>query len=114
MPERYDFIIFTADESENLVIKQIWGLPGDVLKVARNGGLFINGVEALTPYDRPYRLNRFYQKKLKVFEGALDGYLALGHPGSLDSGRIGPVQMKDILGTVSKDEGRKQRGAEKP
>ncbi|WP_417461613.1 S26 family signal peptidase [Kordiimonas sp.] len=105
-PRRLDFVIFTDDESQNLVIKQVWGMPGDTFSVAKNGGLFVNGEQALTSFDRPYIVNRFYKKKLKKFEGVLEGYLVLGHPGSLDSGRIGPISKDVMLGVVKRSEGR--------
>ncbi|WP_020400937.1 S26 family signal peptidase [Kordiimonas gwangyangensis] len=105
-PRRMDFVIFTDDESQNLVIKQVWGLPGDVFHVDEKGFLFVNGEPALTSFDRPYMVNRFYKKKLMKFEGELQGYLVLGHPGSLDSGRIGPIGKDVMVGVVRRDEGR--------
>ncbi|WP_417450032.1 S26 family signal peptidase [Kordiimonas sp.] len=107
-PRRMDFVIFTDAESENLVIKQLWGLPGDSFRVDDRGGLYVNGERALTSFDRPYTVNRFYKKKLKKFEGVLEGYLVLGHPGSLDSGRIGPIGKDVMLGVVLSDEGRER------
>jgi len=106
--QRLDFVIFTSDESPNLVIKQIWGMPGDVLSVNDKGYVFVNGEQVLTPFDKPYRLNPYFTRKLKKFEGKLTDYLLLGHPGSLDSGRIGPVSLKDIVGIVEKEEGRER------
>ncbi|NVJ69483.1 MAG: signal peptidase I [Alphaproteobacteria bacterium] len=108
---RMDFVIFTSAESENLVIKQIWGMPGDVLAVGEKGRVFINGEQALTPFDKPYILNRYFTKKLRKFEGPLKGYLVLGHPGSLDSGRVGPIAYEDIVGIVEKNEGRLREGS---
>lgn len=105
-PRRMDFVIFTDDESQNLVIKQVWGLPGDRFTVDDKGFLYVNGEHALTSFDRPYMVNRFYKKKLKKFEGELRGYLVLGHPGSLDSGRIGPIGKDVMVGIVMRDEGR--------
>lgn len=101
-----DFVIFTSEESSNLVIKQIWGMPGDLLSVDEKGYVFVNGEHVLTPFDKPYRLNPYFKRKLKKFEGALEGYLLMGHPGSLDSGRVGPIALDDIVGIVEKDEGR--------
>ncbi|NVJ99180.1 MAG: hypothetical protein HWE25_13580 [Alphaproteobacteria bacterium] len=106
LPQRMDFVVFVSDESENLVIKQIWGMPGDILTVGGRGQVLVNGEQTLTPFDKPYILNRFFKKKLKAFEGELEGYLALGHPGSLDSGRVGPIPLEDILGVVKREAGR--------
>ena len=105
-PRRMDFVIFTDDESKNLVIKQVWGLPGDTFHVDGKGFLYVNGEHALTSFDRPYMVNRFYKKKLMKFEGVLTGYLVLGHPGSLDSGRIGPIGKDVMVGVVRRGEGR--------
>ena len=107
-PRRMDFVVFTDDESKNLVIKQVWGLPGDSFHVDSRGGLYVNGEQALPSFDRPYMVNRFFKKKLKKFEGTLEGYLVLGHPGSLDSGRIGPIGKDVMLGVVLRDEGRER------
>ncbi len=106
--QRLDFVIFISDESKNLVIKQIWGMPGDVLSVDDKGYVSVNGEQVLTPFDKPYRLNPYFTRKLKKFEGELTDYLLLGHPGSLDSGRVGPVPLKDIVGIVEKEEGRER------
>jgi len=108
-PERLDFVIFTSSESDNLVIKQIWGVPGDILTVSDRGHVFINGEQTLTPFDKPYMVKPFFRKRLKKFEGPLEGYMALGHPGSLDSGRIGPIPASDILGVVSREAGRARK-----
>ncbi|WP_286830533.1 MULTISPECIES: S26 family signal peptidase [Kordiimonas] len=105
---RLDFVIFTSDESQNLVIKQIWGMPGDKLLVDDRGYVFVNDEQVLTPFDKPYRLNRYFMRKLKKFEGELTDYLLLGHPGSLDSGRVGPISINHIVGIVEKEEGRER------
>lgn len=110
--QRMDFVIFTSDESENLVIKQIWGMPGDILSVGDRGHVFVNGEQTLTPFDKPYFLKPFFRKRLKKFEGPLEGYLVLGHPGSLDSGRVGPIPYEDIVGVVEQEEGRDREGGQ--
>lgn len=105
-PARMDFVIFTSSENENLVIKQIWGVPGDILSVGERGQVLVNGEQTLTPFDKPYILDRFHARRLRKFEGPLKGYLALGHPGSLDSGRLGPIHHDDIIGVVDQEVGR--------
>jgi len=103
---RYDYIVFQTKESNNLVIKQVWGLPGDTLAVGDDGSLTVNGVKVLTPYDRPYILMGYFRNKMKKHAGVLKGYLAMGHPGSVDSGRLGPIPPADVVGVVTQDEGR--------
>ncbi len=103
--ERYDYLLFTNEQTPNAVVKQLWGLPGDIIKVARNGSFTINGVQAMNPFKRPYILMGAYKTRLRKLQGRpLDGYLLLGHPGSLDSGRIGLVDKSKIIGFVKRDE----------
>lgn len=104
-PARYDHLLFTSTESDGAVVKQIWGLPGDTIEVLKKNGLFINGVEALTPFKKRYVLVGFSKTRMKRLQGKpLEGYLVLGHPGSLDSTRMGVVMEKDVLGYVKQDE----------
>jgi signal peptidase I len=110
-PRRLDFVIFTSEESDNLVIKQVWGVPGDMLSVGKRGQVYVNGEQTLTPFDKPYMLKPFFARRLKKLEGPLEGYLALGHPGSLDSGRVGPIPLAQIVGVVPRAAG---RGRENP
>lgn len=105
-PARYDYIVFRTRVSDHLVIKQVWGLPGDSLEVRDDGSMYINGVKALTPYDRPYILMGLDRRKMKAHEGPLTGFLALGHPGSIDSGKLGLIDAADIVGVVKREEGR--------
>lgn len=107
-PKKFDFIIFKSSGSDNLVIKQVWGVPGDRLTVSDRGRIYINGEQTLTPFDKPYSVKPFYRKRLKKLEGPLEGYMALGHPGSLDSGRVGPIPAADVVGVVSQEEGRER------
>ncbi|MCJ9427847.1 S26 family signal peptidase [Kordiimonas marina] len=112
---RYDYIVFQTKESDNLVIKQVWGMPGDRLAVGDDGSLTVNGVKVLTPYDRPYILMGYFRKQMKKYTGVLKGYLAMGHPGSVDSGRLGPIPPADVVGVVTRDEGRMRHlGGHKP
>jgi len=99
-PKRYDYIVFRSDEAELPVIKQLWGQPGDILTLLDNGRFEVNGVEAMTPFKKPYRLLGSAKTRLKKVAGEIDGYLVLGHPGSVDSGRIGLLSKADIMGYV--------------
>ncbi len=102
--ERFDHLLFTHDETESAVVKQLWGFPGDTLKVEDNGTFYVNGVKAITPFKRPYVLLGSAKTRLKKLEGTIDGYLLLGQPGSLDSARAGLFHEKDLLGWVDKEE----------
>lgn len=115
--ERYDHLLFTHEDTPNAVIKQLWGLPGDVVKVKRNGTFTVNDVVALTPFKRPYVLNGSAKKRIRKLQSKpLDGYLVLGHPGiemgptgSLDSARIGLLTKEQIIGFVKQEEPFKEK-----
>lgn len=102
-PERYDYVVFRSTEAELPVIKQLWGQPGDTLTVLDNGRFEINGIEARTPFNKPYRLLGSARTRLLKLVGQLDGYLVLGHPGSVDSARVGLLSKIEILGYVLKN-----------
>ncbi len=101
-PERYDYVVFRTTESAAHVIKQVWGMPGDNVSVQQNGRFLINGVEAKTPFGKPYVLLGSARTRFKKLEAPLEGYLVLGHPGSVDSARLGIIQARNILGYVPK------------
>jgi signal peptidase I len=103
-PSRYDYVVFREKGSTTPVIKQLWGLPGDKLEVSSNGKFTVNGVQAKTPYGRAYLLAHGAKKRMLALSGVLDGYLVLGHPGSIDSTKIGLIQEKAILGYVLPDQ----------
>lgn len=106
-PERYDYIVFEVEDREAQVIKQVWGLPGDELKLLEKGKFSINGVEAKTPFGRPYVLLGYAKTRFKKIEGKLTGYLVLGHPGSVDSTRVGLIEKWDIFGYVPQEQAQK-------
>ncbi len=100
MPERYDYVVFHRADDMPQVIKQLWGLPGDTLEVTGKNRFLINGVEAKTPFGKPYILLGSARTRFRKLEGTLDGYLVLGHPGSVDSTRLGLIAKWDIVGYV--------------
>lgn len=99
-PARFDYVVFRVEDSAPQVIKQLWGLPGDRLQVQDNGRFLINDIEAKTPFGKPYVLLGSSRTRFKKLEGELNGFLVLGHPGSVDSARIGLIAENNILGYV--------------
>jgi len=101
-PERYDHILFTHTETPNAVVKQMWGMPGDTMRVEDDGTFYINETQVMTPFSKPYVLIGAYKTRFKKLEGILGGYMLLGHPGSLDSARVGLIPKENFLGYVKK------------
>lgn len=100
-PKRFDHMVFTHPETPNAVVKQIWALPGEIITVTDKGFLYVDELQVMTPFGKPYKLLGFSKKRLGKLSGApLAGYLVLGHPGSLDSARLGLVMEDAILGYV--------------
>lgn len=100
MPERYDYVVFRLKGENDPIIKQLWGQPGDTIEVMDNGRLKVNAVEVTTPFGRPYVLLGSARTRLKKITNPIDGFLLLGHPGSVDSAKVGLVAKEDILGFV--------------
>lgn len=100
VPERYDYVVFRTKENRAHVIKQVWGMPGDSVSVQQNGRFLINDTEAKTPFGKPYVLLGSARTRFEKLSEPLDGYLVLGHPGSVDSARLGIIQSRNILGYV--------------
>ena len=96
-PALDDLVVFRTKDGR-FVVKQVWGRPGDTLRVADDGRMYVDGRLAETPFGRPYIVRRAAYRLMKGHEGRLDGYLALGHPGSVDSAMLGPIARADIVG----------------
>ena len=104
-PERYDHMLFTHASRPNAIVKQIWGMPGDMLRVGKVGHFYINDIEVKTPFGKPYILDRFQRKQLRKLEGkSIEGFFLIGHPGSEDSVRLGLIPTKIIMGYVKRDQ----------
>ena len=99
-PHRYDYIVFRVNQDNDPIIKQLWGLPGDKVTVSSNGRFHVNDNEVKTPFGRPYILLGSARTRMQKLTQPLDGYLVLGHPGSVDSAKIGLIGARDILGYV--------------
>ena len=53
---RYDVVIVQSDALDELIIKRVYGLPGETVSVKDNGKIFIDGKEINDPYAKkePY------------------------------------------------------------
>ena len=70
---RGDIAVFRSESEKTLLIKRVIGLPGDEIRIANNGTVYVNG-EALTePYVQYQRQGR--EQTFEVPEGE---YLMLG------------------------------------
>jgi len=105
-PRRYDHMLFEHETRPNALVKQIWGMPGDMIRVTKKGRILINNdIEAKTPFGRPYVLVGYSKKRLRRLEGKpLEGYILLGHPGSEDSAQLGLITVDMVLGYVKRDQ----------
>lgn len=108
--ERFDVIVFHANESEDYV-KRVIGLPGDEI-MYKNDVLYINGKVHHENYLTPYK-NRFLSGNLtgdftleeltgqqRVPNGTVF-VLGDNRRGSHDSRHFGFVPMKQIVGEVN-------------
>lgn len=71
----------------------------------RGAGLFrvmIDGEPALAVDGKPYEVTRKAASVLDLYVGKLPKgtVLVLGKPGTLDSSKIGPVPVEDIIGVM--------------
>lgn len=100
---RHDYVVFNVGDSVKPIIKEAWGVPGDVVAVTERGRMTVNGTPVTTPYGRPYQLMGSARKRMAALPDPIDGYLLLGHPGSVDSARVGLVYPDRILGFVPRE-----------
>jgi signal peptidase I len=49
-PKRGDVVAFRADEYNALILKRIIGLPGETIRINRQGEIFVNGKHLEEPY----------------------------------------------------------------
>jgi signal peptidase I len=108
--ERFDVIVFHANEKEDYV-KRVIGLPGDEVEY-RDDELFINGKKVEEPFLEKYRA--------KIFNGTLTGNFTLeeitgkkivpegqlfvlgdNRHGSWDSRHFGYIPADEVVGKVN-------------
>ncbi|WP_210364790.1 signal peptidase I [Bacillus sp. REN3] len=109
--ERFDVIVFHANESEDFV-KRIIGLPGDKIEY-REDRLYVNGEKVYEPFldqqhrdedSRGYQTGDFTLKDLTGKERVPDGKLfVLGDNrlGSWDSRQFGFISADQVVGKVN-------------
>ncbi|WP_079507988.1 signal peptidase I [Mesobacillus jeotgali] len=108
--ERFDVIVFHANEEEDYV-KRVIGLPGDRIEY-RKDRLFINGEEVKEPFLKMYRdqspggylTGDFTLEDLTGVEKVPEGKLfVLGDNrlGSWDSRQFGFISEKQVVGKVN-------------
>lgn len=100
-PERFDIIVFKFQHEENTYyIKRIIGLPGETVRIDRNGTIFIDGNELEESYGNEVILDPGLAEETIIL--GEDEYFVLGdnRNGSSDSRdpSVGPVSKDWILG----------------
>jgi signal peptidase I len=106
--ERDSLIVYNFKPQNKQLIKFVKVVPGDTFQVdEQNRVLLINNQPMTNSQNLIYRLTRQNIKMLKLYEdyfnGVLKGnvYLSFGNwPGTLDSGKFGPITRKNIIGKV--------------
>ena len=92
--KRFDIVVLKHNGDK--LIKRVIGLPGETVKY-ENNKLYINGKYIKENFKRNTETNDFYYYKIPD-----DSYFVLGdnRGNSTDSRIIGPINKKDISGTV--------------
>jgi signal peptidase I len=108
--ERFDVIVFHANEEEDFV-KRVIGLPGDKIEY-REDRLYVNGEKVYEPFLKQYRekslggylTGDFTLEDLTGFEKVPEGKLfVLGDNrlGSWDSRQFGFISVDQVVGKVN-------------
>jgi signal peptidase I len=110
-PNRFDLIVFHANESEDY-IKRVIGLPGDTVKY-KDDVLYVNGKQVEEPYLNPYKKNLFDGRLTEDFtlqdktglSKVPEGFLFVmgdNRRHSYDSRHIGFINIKQqVVGEVN-------------
>lgn len=95
-PERNDIVVIDLPAMEDMLVKRVVGLPGEVIEI-RSGHVFVNGVEISEPF--PHDLDFASMAPIRL---APDEYFVMGdnRDNSNDSRAFGPVTRDEIAGRV--------------
>lgn len=102
-PERFDIIVFPFKYEENTYyIKRIIGMPGETVRIDKNGTIYINGKELVESYGREVidadKLG-LAEEEIKL---ASDEYFVLGDNRNASSDSRDPsvanIKREDIIG----------------
>lgn len=95
-PLRDDIIVLDLPEMDEMLVKRIVGLPGEVVEV-REGAVYVDG-EAL-PESYPHDLTPFDMEAILL--GPLNYFVLGDNRGNSNDSRVfGPVHREHILGRV--------------
>lgn len=95
-PQRNDIVVLDLPEMDEMLVKRVVGLPGEVVEV-RSGTVYVNGqpLDESFPHDvTPYDMEPITLGPLAYF------VLGDNRSNSNDSRAFGPVRREDILGRV--------------
>lgn len=100
---RNDIITYNSSQNENLLIKKIVGIPGDIFEY-KNSRVYINNKSLQNSQNKVYTIN---SNMLKLYaenypEIPKNSYLIMGEriKGTQDSSQFGLVSKKNILGKI--------------
>ena len=90
---RYDIVVVDEENIDEVIIKRVYGMPGDTIEINHNS-IYING----KVIDDQYGVGKTSDYAEITLKG--DEYFVLGdnRAVSIDSRRLGPIPRKDILG----------------
>lgn len=95
-PQRHDIVVLDLPHMDELLVKRIIGLPGELVEI-RHGEVFVNG----EPIAEPFPHDLGFQSSPPVILGPLT-YFVLGdnRENSNDSRAFGPIRRDTIVGRV--------------